>query len=292
MDVSEALREWREALGLTQYELGDKTGIHRSQIGAWEAGRHSPTVESLERLAGFFRVDVARFLSGPGRLPAGTPQTRMEKMVTIPFYLLREAQPLLPDLAPDGTYTVPADLEIARLYLSLDDPRMRRAVLLGLLAGMRPSEILRADSSWVHREAGEIQIPPRGQKTSVTNRLPIVATLAGELAGVEGRLVPMSTTAIRGVLLRRSKRLRLTPPLNGLETFRHTAATGALEETGNQSAVDLILSHATIGSTRHYTQLAQAVAPKRAALELVEGRFLRALAGCNSGTPKPGNQQE
>jgi integrase len=170
------------------------------------------------------------------------------------------------------------DLEVARVYLTLGDARVRRGLLLGLLAGMRPTEILRAQSSWVHLESGEIQIPPQRQKTSVTNRLPLVATLARELEGVEGALVPMAEAAVRAALRRVSARLSLEPELGGYETFRHTAATWALEATGDRGVVDLILSHSIQGASRYYTQLAQVVAPKRKALEAVESRFLAAVA--------------
>jgi transcriptional regulator with XRE-family HTH domain len=115
MDVAGAIREWRRALGLTQYELGEKTGIHRAQIGAWEAGRHSPTVDSLEKLADFFRVDIVRLLTGPSRLPSSLPHTRADfnypGMVAIPLYYPRAGVGVAPEGSPDGTFLVPAELD-------------------------------------------------------------------------------------------------------------------------------------------------------------------------------------
>lgn len=45
------LRELRKAAGLTQAELARRTGIHRPNIARVEAGRHTPSLETLARLA-------------------------------------------------------------------------------------------------------------------------------------------------------------------------------------------------------------------------------------------------
>lgn len=45
------IRELRLAAGLTQAELARRTGIHRPNIARVEAGRHTPSLETLARLA-------------------------------------------------------------------------------------------------------------------------------------------------------------------------------------------------------------------------------------------------
>ena len=45
------LRQLRKAAGLTQAELARRTGIHRPNIARVEAGRHTPSLETLARLA-------------------------------------------------------------------------------------------------------------------------------------------------------------------------------------------------------------------------------------------------
>lgn len=45
------LKHLREAAGLTQAELARRTGIHRPNIARVEAGRHTPSLETLTRLA-------------------------------------------------------------------------------------------------------------------------------------------------------------------------------------------------------------------------------------------------
>lgn len=58
------LRELRLAAGLTQAELARRTGIHRPNIARVEAGRHTPSLETLARLAGAIGVPTSRVLSG------------------------------------------------------------------------------------------------------------------------------------------------------------------------------------------------------------------------------------
>jgi DNA-binding XRE family transcriptional regulator len=58
------LRTLRLAAGLTQAELARRTGIHRPNIARVEAGRHTPSLETLARLAQAIGVPTTRVLSG------------------------------------------------------------------------------------------------------------------------------------------------------------------------------------------------------------------------------------
>lgn len=58
------LRELRLAAGLTQAELARRTGIHRPNIARVEAGRHTPSLETLARLASAIGVPTTTVLSG------------------------------------------------------------------------------------------------------------------------------------------------------------------------------------------------------------------------------------
>jgi len=49
--LGQRIRELRLAAGLTQAELARRTGIHRPNIARVEAGRHTPSLETLARLA-------------------------------------------------------------------------------------------------------------------------------------------------------------------------------------------------------------------------------------------------
>jgi DNA-binding XRE family transcriptional regulator len=57
------LKELRLEAGLTQAELARRTGIHRPNIARVEAGRHTPSLETLSRLATAIGVPATRVLS-------------------------------------------------------------------------------------------------------------------------------------------------------------------------------------------------------------------------------------
>lgn len=61
--VGSRLRELRKAAGLTQAELARRTGIHRPNIARVEAGRHTPSLETLARIAAAIGVSATRVLS-------------------------------------------------------------------------------------------------------------------------------------------------------------------------------------------------------------------------------------
>ena len=56
------VRERRLALGLTQQELADRAGLHRSYIGEIELGRRNVTLKSVAKIAKVLQVDVASLL--------------------------------------------------------------------------------------------------------------------------------------------------------------------------------------------------------------------------------------
>ena len=56
-------RELRAAAGLTQAELARRTGIHRPNIARVEAGRHTPSLETLARLASAIGVPTTTVLA-------------------------------------------------------------------------------------------------------------------------------------------------------------------------------------------------------------------------------------
>jgi integrase len=183
------------------------------------------------------------------------------------------------------------DVEVAAIVDSLEGHReARRAVLLALLTGMRPREVRSASTAWLWRDEtgaiAEIQIPAEftageRQKTGVSNRLPVVGMLREALDEVvgEGPLIRVGENALRSVLRRRSKRLRLEVECSGTETFRHTPATWAKDAGFTDDEIDVALSHFPHHSTaaRYYTRQAQAVEPKRRIFEAVEARLLDAL---------------
>ena len=61
--LGKRLRQLRLEAGLTQAELARRTGIHRPNIARVEAGRHTPSLETLSRLATAIGVPATRVLS-------------------------------------------------------------------------------------------------------------------------------------------------------------------------------------------------------------------------------------
>ncbi len=56
------VRERRLALGLTQQELADRAGLHRSYIGQIEMGKRNVTLKSAARIAEALQLDIASLL--------------------------------------------------------------------------------------------------------------------------------------------------------------------------------------------------------------------------------------
>ncbi|MEZ4287021.1 MAG: helix-turn-helix transcriptional regulator [Polyangiales bacterium] len=61
--VGARLRELRLAAGLTQAELARRTGIHRPNIARVEAGRHTPSLETLNRIVLAIGVPASQLFS-------------------------------------------------------------------------------------------------------------------------------------------------------------------------------------------------------------------------------------
>jgi transcriptional regulator with XRE-family HTH domain len=58
------LREARERLGLTQEQVGERSGVHTGEISRVESGKRDPQVSTLERLAKAVEVTPGQLLDG------------------------------------------------------------------------------------------------------------------------------------------------------------------------------------------------------------------------------------
>ena len=59
--VSKRIREAREAVGLTQQELSQQSGLPQSHISRLEQGKHSPTAKTLEKIATALKLPRSHF---------------------------------------------------------------------------------------------------------------------------------------------------------------------------------------------------------------------------------------
>lgn len=74
------LRTLRKKAGLTQAELARRTGIHRPNIARVEAGRHTPSLDTLARIATAIGVPTTRVLEAdPEPAPTRRPRPATTK---------------------------------------------------------------------------------------------------------------------------------------------------------------------------------------------------------------------
>lgn len=64
--IAKNLRQGRNRLGLSQEELADRAGLHRTYVGAVERAQKNLTIGSLERLAGAIDSTVTKMVSDNG----------------------------------------------------------------------------------------------------------------------------------------------------------------------------------------------------------------------------------
>jgi len=62
---AQRLRFERTARGLSQEELADLAGVHRTYVGSVERSERNISIDSMERLALAVGVDIAELLSLP-----------------------------------------------------------------------------------------------------------------------------------------------------------------------------------------------------------------------------------
>ncbi|WP_346296474.1 helix-turn-helix transcriptional regulator [Rhodopseudomonas sp. P1] len=63
--IQKNVRNRRKQLGVSQEELADRSGLHRTYIGAIERGERNLTVASLEKLARALKCRVSDLVSKP-----------------------------------------------------------------------------------------------------------------------------------------------------------------------------------------------------------------------------------
>ena len=61
--LGSALRRRREEMGLTQEDLAERSGLHRTYVGSIERGERNPAVENLARLSAALGMTVAGLMT-------------------------------------------------------------------------------------------------------------------------------------------------------------------------------------------------------------------------------------
>ena len=109
------MREARIEQGLTQRELGRRSGIPYQTIKGYEQGRNNPTAGRLRSLAEVLGLDVEDYPLPPKRTPVDERNELLKKYMDLPGYIIwrlkmlsrnccsgdcRRLRPTIPRLAP------------------------------------------------------------------------------------------------------------------------------------------------------------------------------------------------
>jgi len=70
--LGRALREYRLARGLSQEQLAELLGVHRTYMGGIERGERNLTLKSVERIAEHLALPPLELLAGTVADPAGS----------------------------------------------------------------------------------------------------------------------------------------------------------------------------------------------------------------------------
>lgn len=54
--------ELRDKFGVTDYEVAQRTGVSTSTLSNWKAGRYTPKVDKIQKIAFYFGVGVEELL--------------------------------------------------------------------------------------------------------------------------------------------------------------------------------------------------------------------------------------
>lgn len=65
MSIDKNIRRLRKQAGWTQEEMAQRLFVTRQTVSLWELGRARPDVETLEKIAACFQVELSQVLYGP-----------------------------------------------------------------------------------------------------------------------------------------------------------------------------------------------------------------------------------
>jgi integrase len=174
--------------------------------------------------------------------------------------MLNLARPKVPKRSPR-----PASPEQYRQIMTLAEPRWRLAATLARYAGLRASEIARAQRADV--DEANIRVLGKGGRTDMLPMHPAVwALVADEPDGnlvLSVRGVPYSPPGISHAFGTRMRQLGIARPM-GLHMLRHAYATSLLrtaEDGGagaNLRVTQELMRHASPATTAVYTQVTDA----------------------------------
>jgi integrase/recombinase XerC len=158
--------------------------------------------------------------------------------------------------AEEITYLTRAERD--RLLLAADEEPDGMAVWLACYAGLRRSEVARAEWSHVRRDRGRLYVPPG--KTGRSRIVPLAEALAGRLAeGGQGQIVPWPEAPAQWQWRARRLLRTLQPavsdgPRLGWNVLRHTFGSLLAQAGVSLDKVAAWMGHSAAICRRHYAQ--------------------------------------
>jgi transcriptional regulator with XRE-family HTH domain len=95
-DIAIKVLHYRQAHGLSQTELASRLGMRQPNIARLEAGDHSPTLDTLARLADVLKIDLSIEVK-PGKLRLRNPGQASGATVTAMRGRAKPARSAVPD---------------------------------------------------------------------------------------------------------------------------------------------------------------------------------------------------
>ena len=77
--IGARIKELRKKAGLTQEKLAERVGLDARHLSRLEVGRHFPSLDSLERIAGALNVPLVEFFHFPDEETTASLRTYLSK---------------------------------------------------------------------------------------------------------------------------------------------------------------------------------------------------------------------
>ncbi len=183
--IGNMIRDKRSALRLSQEELADRAGLHRTYISDLERGARNPTLDSLERLAAALEISTAALFHQASKDPA--PSAVPEELVRVllveddagdvdltlrafrdarlknPVHVVRDGEEALDFVFGKGLYSdVPGHRPPGLILLDLHLPK---------IGGMEVLRRIRANESTRHIDVVVLIISNRCREIAECRRL-------------------------------------------------------------------------------------------------------------------------
>lgn len=72
--IAQNIKEFREAHGLTQAELGKIAEVSDKAVSTWENGKNAPRMGAIEKICEHYNIPKSQLLEGIGNIKKLTPE--------------------------------------------------------------------------------------------------------------------------------------------------------------------------------------------------------------------------